>query len=298
MIKDIQDLILNALKNKQYSSFQVYAFTNENIKGYLKRIKGDNVLSICSSGDLYLNLLNHGFSNIDLVDINPLTEYYALGIKQTMITIFSYEEYIKIITLLFKSLKNITNEEKQIFKILLKYMSPKYRNFWSLIFEFYLQLQTQYKKDLTLFQILTQDYYFNLEEIKFYNEYLSNEQDYEKVRNRMNQVQVTFTQTNILNFQKEKEYDLILCSNILEHLYCPELDINKLKEMYHNLKEHLTLNGKIYASYIYSLYTNGELRTYPIGGTDITGRNLLKEEILLIPSYYLDEQNGVLVLRK
>ena len=68
--------------------------------------------------------------------------------------------------------------------------------------------------------------------------------------------------------------------------------------MYHNLKEHLTLNGKIYASYIYSLYTNGELRTYPIGGTDITGRNLLKEEILLIPSYYLDEQNGVLVLRK
>ncbi len=149
MIKDIQDLILNALKNKQYSSFQVYAFTNENIKGYLKRIKGDNVLSICSSGDQYLNLLNHGFSNIDLVDINPLTEYYALGIKQTMITIFSYEEYIKIITLLFKSLKNITNEEKQIFKILLKYMSPKYRNFWSLIFEFYLQLQTQYKKDLT-----------------------------------------------------------------------------------------------------------------------------------------------------
>ena len=274
MIKDIQDLILNALKNKQYSSFQVYAFTNENIKGYLKRIKGDNVLSICSSGDQYLNLLNHGFSNIDLVDINPLTEYYALGIKQTMITIFSYEEYIKIITLLFKSLKNITNEEKQIFKILLKYMSPKYRNFWSLIFEFY------------------------FEEIKFYNEYLSNEQDYEKVRNRMNQVQVTFTQTNILNFQKEKEYDLILCSNILEHLYCPELDINKLKEMYHNLKEHLTLNGKIYASYIYSLYTNGELRTYPIGGTDITGRNLLKEEILLIPSYYLDEQNGVLVLRK
>lgn len=82
MIKDIQDLILNALKNKQYSSFQVYAFTNENIKGYLKRIKGDNVLSICSSGDQYLNLLNHGFSNIDLVDINPLTEYYALGISK------------------------------------------------------------------------------------------------------------------------------------------------------------------------------------------------------------------------
>lgn len=298
MIKDIQDLILNALKNKQYSRSQVYAFTNENIKGYLKRIKGDNVLSICSSGDQYLNLLNHGFSNIDLVDINPLTEYYALGIKQTLIAIFSYEEYIKIITLLFKSRKNITNEEKQIFKILLKRMSPKYRNFWSLIFEFYLQLQTQYKKDITLFQILTQDYYFNLEEIKFYNEYLSNEQDYEKVRNRMNQVQVTFTKTNILNFQEEKEYDLILCSNILEHLYYPELDINKLKEMYHNLKEHLTPNGKIYASYIYSLYTNGEIRTYPIGGTDITGRNLLKEEMLLISSYHPYEQNGILVLRK
>lgn len=298
MLEEVKKVILNALQTNDRSrnNLAVYAFTNENIKAYLEGIKGRSALSVCSSGDQYFNLIGQNFLDIDLIDINPLAEYYALGIKQALILGFSYEEYLKIITLLFK--KPAKELEKEILEYLLKWMSPKYQIFWQEIFNYYFKLQEKYQREISLLQILTQDYYFDLEEIIFLNHYLEGKEKYEKTKHNLLSVNSNFILGNILSYESSKKYDLILCSNILEYFYHPNLDIKRLHQLYQPLLNMLNEQGIIYADYIYGLYQDKELRTFPIGGANITGRELLKEEIKLIPNYRGKDQNAVLVLRK
>lgn len=299
MLEEVKKVILNALQTNDRSrnNLAVYAFTNENIKAYLEGINGKSALSICSSGDQYLNLIENHFLDIDLIDINPLTEYYALGIKQALILGFSYEEYIKVITLLFK--RNMDKQlEKEVLTYLLNFMTPKYRIFWQEVFAYYFKLQEKYQRKISLLQILTQDYYFDLDEIKFFNSYLTQKESYEITKNNLLKVKSNFILGNILNYESRKKYDLIICSNILEYFYHPNLDIKKLHELYKSLLNSLQEKGIIYANYIYGLYQNNELRTFPIGGANITGRELLKEEMKLVSNYRGYDQNGILVLRK
>ena len=298
MLEEVKKVILNALQTNDRSrnNLAVYAFTNENIKAYLEGIKGRSALSVCSSGDQYFNLIGQNFLDIDLIDINPLAEYYALGIKQALILGFSYEEYLKIITLLFK--KPAKELEKEILEYLLKWMSPKYQIFWQEIFNYYFKLQEKYQREISLLQILTQDYYFDLDEIIFLNHYLEGKEKYERTKHNLLSVNSNFILGNILNYESSKKYDLILCSNILEYFYHPNLDIKRLHQLYQPLLNLLNEQGIIYADYIYGLYQDRELRNFPIGGANITGRELLKEEIKLIPNYRGKDQNAVLVLRK
>ena len=226
MLEEVKRVILNALQanDRSRNNLAVYAFTNENIKAYLEGITGKNVLSICSSGDQYLNLIGNNFEDIDLIDINPLTEYYTLGIKQALILGFSYEEYIKVITLLFK--RNMDKQlEKEVLTYLLNFMTPKYQLFWKEVFNYYFKLQEKYQREISLLQILTQDYYFDLDEIKFFNHYLESKESYEKTKNNLLKVNSNFILGNILNYESRKKYDLIICSNILEYFYHPNLDI-------------------------------------------------------------------------
>lgn len=298
MLEEVKKVILNALQTNDRSrnNLAVYAFTNENIKAYLEGIKGRSALSVCSSGDQYFNLIGQNFLDIDLIDINPLAEYYALGIKQALILGFSYEEYLKVITLLFK--KPAKELEKEILEYLLKWMLPKYQIFWQEIFNYYFKLQEKYQREISLLQILTQDYYFDLEEIIFLNHYLEGKEKYEKTKHNLLSVNSNFILGNILNHESSKKYDLILCSNILEYFYHPNLDIKRLHQLYQPLLNMLNEQGIIYADYIYGLYQDKELRTFPIGGANITGRELLKEEIKLIPNYRGKDQNAVLILRR
>ncbi len=299
MLEETKKIILDALKNNTRNTHDlaVYAFTNENLKDCLKETKGKDALSICSSGDQYLNLVGSNFKNIDLIDINPLTEYYTLGIKQALILAFNYEDFQKIITILFKKSKNL-EIEKKILQYLLNFMPLKYQIFWQEIFAYYLNLQEIYQREISLFQILTQDYYFDLEEIKFFNNYLQGQEEYEQVKQNLSTIHYSFTLNNILTLETKKAYDLIICSNILEYTYHPNLDLKKLRDLYRHLRQLLKEEGMIEATYIYSLYTKGELRSFPIGGTNITGRELIKEELKLIPNYRDQDQNAVLILRK
>lgn len=300
MINELKQTILNALKNNNRSTYQkaVYAFTNECVDEYLKNVKGNSALSICSSGDQYLNLIGYNFKNIKLIDINDLTEYYVLGIKQALILGFSFEDYQKITSLLFKRNHKDLKLEEKILTYILKFMPLKYQIFWQEIFSYYLKLQAIYERDLTIMQIITQDYYFDLDEITYYNNYLKSKEMYNYIKDNLLKTSVSFTLGNILDYKSDEKYDLILCSNVLEYLYLPNLNITKLKKVYEPLQAQLTENGQLYAAYIYGLYQDNEIRSFPIGGIDITGRELLKENILLVPSFKGEDKNGVLILKK
>ncbi len=298
MIEELNQSILNALKNniRTPNPYSVYAFTNECISKYLKGITGFSALSICSSGDQYLNLIYQDFKRINLIDINPLANYYALGIKEALILAFSYEDFKKVITFLFKSNKNNFKLEEQIFNLILKHMLPPYQAFWKPIFKYYTTLQSVYKKDITLFQIITKDSYFSLEEITYYNYYLQTESIYNYIKQNLLKINKSFVLTDLLEYKTNEKYDLILCSNILEYQYLPDINIIGLKKLFEPLKSNLTAKGQIYAAYMYNLYQDGEIRNFPIGGLNITSRELLREKLLLVPSYKKRSENGILIL--
>ena len=299
LLVQVKFIILNALKNNiKTHTERVYAFTNENVDGYLKEVRGDSALSICSSGDQYFNLVIHGFSTVHLIDTNPLSEYYTLGIKRALILGFSYEDYFRVIRYLFKNKSADEDLEKQILLYLLEFMEEKYVLFWSKVFHYYFELQNLYHLDVTLFQLLTQDYYFDKDEISFYNTYLQSKEQYEELKRKIDSVNIKFIWGNILDYSFDQQYDLILCSNVLEHSYYPNCNIKELKHIYEPLLQYLSWYGKIYASYLFDLYQDGDMRSYPIGGLDVRARELLKEEVLFIPSYRKENMNGVLVLRK
>ena len=299
LLKEVKSIILNALEknSRTTNTLSVYAFTNENISGYLKDVNGDIALSVCSSGDQYLNLVCRGFSEIDLVDTNPLTEFYTLGIKQALVLGFSFENYFKILSFLFKNRKYDVIEEKVLF-FLLDFMEEKYFLFWKEVFNYYISLQHVYHRDITLFQILTQDYYFDLDEIIFYNAYMQDQEKFQKVKRNVCQIKTSFTLDNLFSYQGDKLYHLILCSNILEHTYLPNCDIKRLKELFSSLIHQLYDEGVLFASYIYHLYRDECVKNYPIGGFDIRARELLKEEVLVVPSLRKQNKDGILVLRR
>ena len=79
---------------------KVYPFTNEYITGYLDYVNftgKSSALSVLSSGDHTFSLITKGITNIDTFDVNGLTEFYSLGLKRALITIFSYTEFLEFI---------------------------------------------------------------------------------------------------------------------------------------------------------------------------------------------------------
>lgn len=302
LLQKIKQVILQALNSNLYNKDSVYAFTNENIAGYLKNQKIDSnskVLSICSGGDHLLNLGVKKVLNVDLVDINPMTEYFTLGIKVPLVLAYSFENFKQTLDFLFKSKNYDLKLERKILYGLLPLMNLKYKIFFKEVFDYYFLLQEQYHIPIKLMQILTTDYYFNMEEITFYNLYLQSENNYNTLRNIILEMNIGFRHDNIFAINERNSYDLILCSNAIEHTYIPECDIDKLKNVFLNLNSSLKSNGMIMATYIYSFYSivREEYKSFPINGTDITDRELLQEVLIMVDSYKKD-RDAVLVLKK
>lgn len=73
----------------------------------------------------------------------------------------------------------------------------------------------------------------------------------------------------------------------------------RLKEFFTNLRNSLNDNGVLYATYMYGLYdkTIDSYENFLIKGTDITSREVLKENLILLYSFK-NANDAVLVLRK
>jgi len=141
--------------------------------------------------------------------------------------------------------------------------------------------------------------YFNLEEIVFYNLYMQNAENYNKLKNNLRTMNLSFCLGDILKIDSNAKYGLIICSNVIEHTYIPECNLIKLKKLFAGLKNSLTKEGLLLATYIYAFYNEIAecYDTFPIKGTDIISRELLKEELIEIDSYK-NVKDAVLVLRK
>ena len=229
-IKEVKKMIdINMFGAKNYDStnlfagFQrVYFQTNENIDGYLSLFdlsKKDNALCVAGSGDQVFSLISKGINNIQLFDINKLTEYMILGLKKAIILKYDYSDYFKITSILINSKTNF-NEIYNILYELIPYMEVKYQNFWLEIINYYKMMQKNEKTNYNLIQMLSLT---NIEHIvKNNSSYLNSEDDYNKLKYKLSECVIKFKTVNALTLKdefKDSKFDLILLSNILDYFH-------------------------------------------------------------------------------
>ncbi len=275
---------------------KVYAFTNENIYGYMSKLdfanKG-NALSVMASGDHPFNLALYGINNIDTFDINALTEYYALGIKRSAILAFDYLNYIAFMNKLLDKFLSL-NELNDLINQITPYMETKHRIYWKSLIDYYHILQKESNISTNLFHLFLLDP--NKIDGYMVNTYLKSEKNYNKLRNIIGKTNINFEQCDFNNITNtfNNQYDFIILSNILDYLYInlgSGWKYDKLKHLEDSLTPLLKENGIIALDYIYNYFNalECEYKKNIINFSDITHNDLTTEKIITFQNVFVNK---------
>ena len=296
---------------KPFSTYQkVYFSTNENIKTYINEsnIEGKtSALSVMASGDHSFNLIEKGILNIDTFDSNALTEFYVLGIKRAMIMRYSYKEYLITLNKLL-DINTSLEELTSILTDLLSFMDMKYREYWREIINYNYLIQKKNNTNINLFSLL----FINVigeEKIITKNNYLNDEETYNKFRKNLIKANIIFKNVNALDLAKEFKggYDVMLLSNIFEYLQpyfaSKSAYYNVFKAMKEYIDELFTLmneEGKLFLMYIFDYATEMYTRNVIFyNSNNITLKDFENYEMLKVDSCRKPNiKDGVLILKK
>ena len=264
-----------------------YLTTTENIAGYMPGLLDQNVLTVCSSGDHYLNAIYQGAKSVDLFDINEFT-YAVLNLKIAAIKSLRYEEYLTFFGIInrFKTLdyklylkvrENLDIEFREIFDYIYKNCNNSG--------QYILEGTSLFYRDSDDAKImLGNSFYLTKDNYDYLKELLKERND-----------KIDFMHTNVFNltFKLRKKYDAIFLSNIFD--YNNQKDFLELAV---KLKRFLNENGLIYFAYLYCCHDNfhdRQLNDFLSSREDCYATR--------IPSIYRDKYNEkicdkVLMLRK
>lgn len=241
--------------NKPFSKYsRGYFCTNENIKKYLELVKVEQdtkALSVLASGDHVFNLITKGITNIDTFDINRLSLYIALGLKRAMIIKYNYLKYLEVCYKLTNPFLSL-NDLGDIINELLPLMNKKIRKFWQEIISFNYERQKNYQNSTNLFYLITQNTY-GFKKSTRGNIFLENENEYNKLRNKIASVNINFQNNDIMNLPDQK-YNIILLSNILtyyESQYQKAFNKEERKMVLSKLENLLKDEGIIFLNYFF-----------------------------------------------
>lgn len=295
------------LEGQSFSKYQkIFMSTNENIKDSLNLIdfkKKYKALSVMASGDHPFNLITKSVFDIDTFDTNMLTEYYVLGIKRSMIIKYTYQEYIekyKLFTNMDANLEDIT----EILYDLLPIMDTKYRLFWKKIIDFNYMIQKDKQNKINLFYML----FINLNHIDFIinnNNYLSNENEYNILKNNITKSNIKFNNVNATNlgeFYKENKYDIVLLSNILDYFgkeYRKNKRVFNYKELLKyedNILSIMNRNGVLFLKYIINFSKSNFVRSNVFMDSNIKTSEFIRETIYKVPKNNIED--GVILVKK
>ena len=244
--------------DQKYS--KVWFGTTENIKEYFELMEWEQVkkvLTVCSSGDHILNLVNKGVIKIDSFDINPLTFPY-LNLRIAFILAFDYEDYFKYFNKLSIASRSET-QEYEIFSLIKSYLPVPYNFFWE---ELYRENLSRNKHSCIECGLLGK---FCMHHIPFCtsklrNQWMYEKSEYEKTKQNLKKCIINFKYANVLDIPHifSERYDKILLSNIADYLHTPSDRFDKFVR--NELASMLNINGEILAAYIYHFIDNGEYR--------------------------------------
>ncbi len=254
------------LYSLKYSKFNdaciMYSLTTENIAYYIQNLNliDKKILTVTSSGDHMLNMALKGCKDIDCFDINK-NAYYMQKLKIAALKTLSYEEFLEFFT---------DCEECKTVIEPISYQRKIGENPHTFDFEQYKNIRENLEKNPkfywdTMYKTFLNDgkklsetvcICLNKKTAKKINLYLQNENNYNELQEKIDEVKVDYYNIDILKLYKLNEkYDMIFLSNIyryliedLERKITPE-QFNEYVE--HDLQKILNTNGKIALFYQY-----------------------------------------------
>ncbi len=299
---------------KTYKRFNnIYPFTTENIKGYLKdcQVKNERILTVGASGDHILNLLLLGANNIDYFDVNPFTEMY-IELKLAALKALDYDEFIDYFSSSDWARRYPYMHFKQYQKIS-PFLMEKNRLFWdSLYLEFSgeeIRFSKLFNKDEPPSRVL-----------KEINGYLEKENYYKlKAILLKNQYQLHFYERNLkdLKYHLHKTYKMILLSNIAKYLHFmyntknqklkdDAYYLRKFKQTIEELFPYLEESGTLFLAYFYDSKINKSVM-YPIYNMELRNRYFPESTYQIKEfegvnqikyGYQVEENDAVLIYKK
>ncbi len=278
----------------------VYFWTNEDIKQSLEQLKDrnkDKALTVLSSGDHLFNLLVDGYQTVDTFDINSLSEYTSLGLKRAMILKYSLEEFKKRMDYIKTNTYTRDEEIDQIIDCF-PYMETKHKEFFQSLIDTCYDDQSLLKKDDHLLDFLLKKKRTVKSDRILGNNYLDSTEEYELLKKRLNDTDISFTKRNILVPSKKKNnYDLIYLSNILDYAFIDwnvSWKYHQLKKLENSLEKELNKEGILLLYYFF--YYDENLNHY-FNNPAITEKKIKKEEIVTFHNSY-DDDCAIMIKRK
>lgn len=305
-------IIEEQVKNNRYSditeNFKKYQksfyWTNENLACYLKIANFhnyENALCVASSGDHIYELIAKNIKNIDTFDINKLTEYFSLGLKKAMILNYDYYSFLEVMNLI--SLDYLPLDYlSDILRDLLPYMEEKYRKFWQEIIDYNYRIQTKYKTNLNLMKMLYVGTDFPRMHVNNCY-YLLDEYCYNDFKNKLKNTNITFKKADALELSKhfkDKKYDVILLSNILDYAnttWGENWNIQKLEEYLKSLEGITKDNGIIFYKYILSYLKEGIEKEKIFHNSSIK-KEEINDQFYIVPKSVNTKEDDAVILRR
>lgn len=233
---------------------RLYSFSNENLSSYLQsnNYYHTNALTVGSSADQLLNLVNYHCQDITILDINPFTEYYY-ELKKAAIFRLTREEFLNFFinhNIFIKSLN--PTFKYSTYKKISSYLNDESKKFWDTLFTTYDPLII--KKKLFMSNELSKKH------LIINNSYLQ-EDNFKELRHKIEHTNITFKVDELMTRkQSYSQYDYIILSNIFDYLFNinvktePEIT-ELLKSDYLRLLFELTNllkdNGTMYFQYLW-----------------------------------------------
>ena len=269
-------LLNNHVLNKDVY-MKIYSFTTENINGYIDLfdLYNKSLLTVGSSGDQILNSYYNGARDITLLDINPFAKYYV-NLKIAGIISLTYQEFQEFF---FKWINKEYNNKRynlNLFKKIKKNLKAiDYESYY-----FFQHIFKNYKRDIISNFLMNDDLCID-KVIKETNNYLKNEESFNKLKKILNNISFKFINKDIFTYQSSNKYDNIFLSNL-----CTTVNLYEYRDLLIKLKNNnLNINGAMLILYLWNInYNSNEInfewkQVYNMPGT----RFLLKD---FITEYY------------
>lgn len=286
----------------------IYACTNENASAYFNLFDWNNVdkvLLTTGSGDQALHAAYYGVENIHTFDINSLSKYY-LDYKIAAIKAFNYEEYLLFINSICD---NSNHEEDYYFNTLKLYLPQDSYEFWEKVFIYNFLMNKRYPADNKSLFFKISYSKFSLKDLKKHLTFLRSENDYNILKNNINNISFTFHNINLIDLPKlDESFDKIFLSNIpdyLENIFKMYFLYNFKNFITEDINKMLSKDGDLMISYLYNINEDG----YQYGWNDrpIRDKDKRDEYFKDITSigrfdsvHYVDEYpyDGVMMMKK
>ena len=250
---------------------RIYSFATENIAGYIDYFDFNNksLLTVGSSGDQVLNAFYNGARDITLFDINEYAKYYTY-LKIAAIASLSYKEFKAFF---FKHGITPFKRNMHMFsKELFNKMKDNLRLFDYESYLFFDELFSLYDASKIRDRLFDDDEDRNIV-IKGFNNYLKDEESYNRLKSIIRKITFKYIHGNIFEDDIPGKYDNIFLSNL-----CTIVSLDELKRLLEKIdKKNLSREGSILLGYLWD--TSFQKEDYQDDWKDIYKIPIIKDRL-------------------